>query len=106
MYLQYYNFIYSKYKNILINMGVVRTVKGEDGKPYISIEDLILEIESVKNSDIVKRNRNSNNPNFIELVLKTLKEMETEYYNKYLFKKNDGPFNNNLFNDEPPNDIE
>jgi len=31
-------------------MGVVRTIKSEDGKPYVSLEDLIGEIESVKKS--------------------------------------------------------
>ncbi len=68
-------------------MGVVRTVKGEDGLPYISIEDLISEIEDVKNSDVVRANSDPNQPNFIDLVLKTLIEMEEEYYNRYLFSR-------------------
>lgn len=68
-------------------MGVVRTVKGEDGRPYISIEDLIKEIEEVKLFNMDKYDITSKKPNFIDLVLKTLKQMEEEYYEKYLFKK-------------------
>ena len=68
-------------------MGVVRTVKGEDGRPYISIEDLIKEIEEVKLFNMEKYDITSTKPNFIDLVLKTLKQMEEEYYEKYLFKK-------------------
>ena len=33
-------------------MGVIRTVKGEDGKPYVCLEDLIKEIEDVKKSNV------------------------------------------------------
>lgn len=68
-------------------MGVVRTVKGEDGRPYISIEDLIKEIEEVKLSSMEKYDITSKKANFIDLILKTLKQMEEEYYEKYLFKK-------------------
>ena len=71
-------------------MGIIRTIKGEDGKPYISIEDLIKEIKNIKDSDFIKNNSQSNKPNFVDLVLKTLTEMEQEYYNKYLFKRDDG----------------
>jgi hypothetical protein len=66
-------------------MGIIRTIKGEDGRPYISLEDLIKEIEGVKKSsqdgDIVDR------PNFIDVVLSTLYDMETQYYERYLFNK-------------------
>jgi len=68
-------------------MGIVRTVEGEDGLPYISIEDLISEVEEVSNSDFVRENSDPNKPNFIDLVLKTLIEMEEEYYNRYLFSR-------------------
>lgn len=69
-------------------MGVVRTLKGDDGKPYVSLEDLINEIKDVKKMaeeqyDIIIDDR----PNFIDVVLKTLNQMEIEYYDKYLFKK-------------------
>ena len=69
-------------------MGVVRTIKGEDGRPYISLEDLIKEIESVKKSNeddemIIDSN------NFVDIVLKTLHQMESEYYDKFLFRKKD-----------------
>jgi hypothetical protein len=69
-------------------MGIVRTIKGEDGKPYISLEDFIKEVEDVKetsaslNMDI--------KTNFIEIVLTTLHQMESEWYIMYLFRKDDG----------------
>jgi len=69
-------------------MGIVRTIKGEDGKPYISLEDFIKEVEDVKetsaslNMDI--------KTNFIEIVLTKLHQMESEWYNMYLFRKDDG----------------
>lgn len=69
-------------------MGIVRTIKGEDGRPYISLEDLIKEIESVKGSkDEEDINMMDDRPNFVDVVLKTLHNMETEYYDKFLFKK-------------------
>lgn len=69
-------------------MGVVRTLKGDDGKPYVSLEDLIKEVKDVKKTteeryDMILDDR----PNFIDIVLKTLNQMEIEYYDKYLFKK-------------------
>ena len=71
-------------------MGVVRTLKGEDGRPYISLEDLIKEIKDVRKSNehiIMIDDR----PNFIDVVLTTLNQMESEYYDKYLFKKREDP---------------
>jgi len=66
-------------------MGIVRTIKGEDGRPYISLEDFIKEVEVVK-----KNNMNTViNNNFIDIVLTTLHQMETEWYNRYLFRKDD-----------------
>lgn len=71
-------------------MGVVRTIKGEDGRPYISLEDLIKEIEEVKKSnDDEEINIMDDRPNFIDVVLKTLHQMEAEYYDKFLFRKKD-----------------
>jgi len=66
-------------------MGIVRTIKGEDGKPYILLEDLIKEIDSVKKSN----DEDGLSDNFIDIVLKTLHQMESEYYDKFLFKKKD-----------------
>lgn len=68
-------------------MGTVRTVRGEDGRPYISLEDLIKEVEEAKKYDKLNSEINSEKPDFIDIVLKTLKHMEEEYYEKYLFKK-------------------
>lgn len=70
-------------------MGVVRTIRGEDGKPYISLEDLIDEIKEVKKSNDYDINVMDDRPNFIDIVLKTLNQMEIEYYDKFLFKKKD-----------------
>lgn len=71
-------------------MGIIRTLKGEDGRPYISLEDLIKEIEIAKidNSFDIDDDNNTNG-NFIDVVLKTLNSMEVEYYDKFLFRKKD-----------------
>jgi hypothetical protein len=71
-------------------MGTVRTLKGEDGRPYISLEDLIKEVEEAKKYNDTNNITNNDIPetsNFINIVLKTLRNMEVEYYDKYLFKK-------------------
>ena len=71
-------------------MGVVRTIKGEDGRPYISLEDFIKEVENVKKMNMNELlDDNNNKSNFIDVVLTTLHQMETEWYNKYLFRKDD-----------------
>jgi len=72
-------------------MGVVRTIRGEDGRPYISLEDLIKEIKEVKriNMEEIQDVTLDDKPNFIDVVLKTLNQMEEEYYDKYLFKRKD-----------------
>ena len=68
-------------------MGIVRTIKGEDGKPYISLEDFIKEVESVKKSN-AGLNKDIKT-NFIDVVLTTLHQMEADWYNRYLFRKDD-----------------
>lgn len=71
-------------------MGVVRTIKGDDDKPYVLLEDLIKEITDVKKTMENKYEITiDDRPNFIDVVLRTLKQMETEYYDKYLFNKKD-----------------
>lgn len=70
-------------------MGVVRTIKGEDGRPYISLEDFIKEVENVKKMNVNELLDENNKSNFIDVVLTTLHQMETEWYNKYLFRKDD-----------------
>lgn len=66
-------------------MGTVRTIKSDDGKPYISLEDLIKEVDEAKKySDA---NKTDEEPNFFEIVQKTLRHMEEEYYSKYIFNK-------------------
>jgi len=62
-------------------MGVVRTLRGEDGKPYISIEDMILELQSLK--------KMNSNVGFIDTILKTLIDMEKQYYEKFLCRNDD-----------------
>jgi hypothetical protein len=67
-------------------MGIVRTIRGEDGRPYISLEDLIKEVEEARKYEDSSIDATENS-NFIDIVLKTLKSMEIEYYDKYLFRK-------------------
>lgn len=69
-------------------MGIVRTIKGDDSKPYISLEDLILEIKSIQDSKEYKESKKEG-PNFVDIVIRTLTLMEEEYYDRYLFKNND-----------------
>jgi len=69
-------------------MGIIRTMKGEDGRPYIALEDLINEIQEVKKSNLSEEDADiDNRPNFIDIVLRTLHQMESDYYNKFLFRK-------------------
>jgi hypothetical protein len=65
-------------------MGVVRTLRGEDGKPYISIEDMIGELNSLK-----KINNSILDNGFIDTILKTLIDMENQYYEKFLCRNDD-----------------
>lgn len=68
-------------------MGIVRTIKGEDGRPYISLEDFIKEIENAKKFADENKDDIDESKNFIDIVLTTLHNMEIEYYERYLFKK-------------------
>lgn len=70
----------------IYSMGLVRTIKGEDGRPYVALDDLIKEVQDVRDSPIGGSN---DKPNFIDVVLQTLTKMETEYYEKFLFKNKD-----------------
>lgn len=65
-------------------MGVVKTLKGDDGKPYISLEDMINELEELKKikDDVFDKK-------LIETILKTLSDMETQYYEKYLYRNDE-----------------
>jgi hypothetical protein len=65
-------------------MGLVKTLTGDDGKPYISLEDMINELYSLKNieNDIFDKK-------LVETILKTLTDMETQYYEKFLFRKDE-----------------
>ena len=68
-------------------MGIVKTLKGDDGRPYVSLEDLIKEIEDVKKLN--EKHSTDDRPTFIDIVLKTLNQMQLEYYDRYIFKKKD-----------------
>lgn len=68
-------------------MGVVRTIRGDDGRPYISLEDLIREVEDAKKYTNENNNGIIQSDNFVDTVLKTLHNMEEEYYERFLFKK-------------------
>ena len=68
-------------------MGVVRTIRGEDGRPYICLEDFIKEVEEAKKYRGEKSNTVFQGDNFVDIMLKTLNRMEEEYYEVFLFKK-------------------
>ena len=68
-------------------MGIVKTIKGEDGKPYISLEDFIREVENAKKFSEENKDDIDESKNFMDIVLTTLHNMEIEYYERYLFKK-------------------
>jgi len=70
-------------------MGFIRTIKGDDGKPYISLEDLIGEVEEASNFSIEYKNEGKKKIDFVEIILSTLHNMEKEYYEKCLFRRND-----------------
>ena len=57
-------------------MSAIKVLRGEDGRPYVSLEDIINEI-ILLNDDI---------DNF-DTILKALYDIEKEYYNKFIFKK-------------------
>ena len=66
-------------------MGVIKTIKNDDGKPYVSLEDMIKEFEGIK--DNYEGQEIIEDTNFLEIVLKTFHQMEEEYYSKFLIKK-------------------
>jgi len=68
-------------------MAKVKTVRGDDGKPYISLEDFIDEIKTVKIELEERDVDNVMDDAFIIKLLKTLTNMEIEYYEKFLFRK-------------------
>jgi hypothetical protein len=62
-------------------MGAVKVIKSDDGKPYISLEDLIKELESLRIS--LSKDEDSP-PEFLNLMIHSLNAMEQEYYTKTL----------------------
>jgi len=62
-------------------MGAVKVIKSDDGKPYISLEDLIKELESLRIS--LSKDEDSP-PEFLKLMIHSLNAMEQEYYTKTL----------------------
>lgn len=66
-------------------MGLVKTLKGDDGKPYISLEDMIKELEKLKNF----RDDDVFDKKLVETILKTLTDMETQYYEKVLYRNDE-----------------
>jgi hypothetical protein len=66
-------------------MGLVKTLKGDDGKPYISLEDMIKELEELKNF----RDDDVFDKKLVETILKTLTDMETQYYEKVLYRNDE-----------------
>lgn len=66
-------------------MGLVKTLKGDDGKPYISLEDMIKELEELKKF----RDDDVFDKKLVETILKTLTDMETQYYEKVLYRNDE-----------------
>ena len=69
-------------------MGVVRTIKGDDGKPYISLEDLINEVEEARNFSFEYK-KEGKKLDFSDIILSTLHNMEINYYERYIFRRKD-----------------
>lgn len=61
-------------------MPIIKVIKGEDGKPYVSLEDIASEMKDMKKS--LPENLNN-----FDTILKILNDVEIEYYNKFIFKK-------------------
>lgn len=66
-------------------MGVIKTIRGEDGRPYVLLESIIKEISDLKkttyDSELIDNNK------LLDAILETLNNMEEQYYNNYIFKK-------------------
>lgn len=62
-------------------MGAIKVIKSDDGKPYISLEDLTNELETFKNTMYMD---DDNPPELLDAILRTLIAMEQEYYAKVL----------------------
>ena len=67
-------------------MGSIRTTVNE-GRPYISLEDLIHEIETVKTRFDEDPYDDSERVDFIDVLLKTIHEMENEFYTKTILRQ-------------------
>jgi predicted translin family RNA/ssDNA-binding protein len=75
---------------------MLRTIKGDDGKPYISLEDLMYEVYLSKNDLESKLNEGLDDDDefsvdniedridFLEKLYDSLKNMQTDYYKKIL----------------------
>jgi hypothetical protein len=66
-------------------MGAIKTIRGEDGRPYVLLESIIKEISDLKkttyDSELIDNNK------LLDAILETLNDMEEQYYNNYIFKK-------------------
>ena len=62
-------------------MGAIKVLKSDDGKPYISLEDLTNELETFKNTMYMDDDKP---PELLDAILLTLNSMEQEYYTKML----------------------
>ena len=75
---------------------MLRTIKGDDSKPYISLEDLMYEVYLSKNDLESKLNEGLDDDDefsvdniedridFLEKLYDSLKNMQTDYYKKIL----------------------
>jgi len=61
-------------------MGAIKVIRSEDGKPFVSLEDFIEAIETLKDTPSIE---DYNPSEIVELVLKVMHDMEQEYYTKF-----------------------
>ncbi len=71
---------------------MLKTIRGDDGKPYISLEDLMEEVDSTRkeledklNDDLVEEIENvEDRIDFLDKLYDSLKNIQSEYYKKIL----------------------
>lgn len=68
-------------------MGIIKAMRGDDGRPYISLEDIIREIDIAKNYYKNNKDLIDKNTDFLDNITDILKNLEVEYYKGFLLNK-------------------
>jgi len=71
---------------------MLKTMRGDDGKPYISLEDLMEEVKNTRdelnekiNEEVVDETENlEDRIDFLDKLYDSLKNIQSEYYKKIL----------------------